>query len=65
MQTERRPARILVVYHSETGTTRQMAELVAEGARAVADSEVRLLSIAEATPDDMLWADGVAAGSPT
>ena len=60
-----RPARILVLYHSETGTTRQMAELVAEGARTVADSDVRLLGVAEATTDDVVWCDGLAAGSPT
>ena len=47
--TDPRPARILVLYHSETGNTRLMAELVAEGARAVADTEVRLRSVDEAT----------------
>jgi NAD(P)H dehydrogenase (quinone) len=65
MATDNRLARILVVYHSETGNTRQMAELVAEGASAVPDTEVRLLSVAEATADDLIWCDGVALGSPT
>ena len=60
-----RPARILVLYHSETGNTRLMAELVAEGARAVPDTEVRLVAVAEATADDLVWCDGVALGSPT
>ncbi len=59
------PAHILVLYQSRTGHTRQMAELVAEGARSVPESEVRLLSVAEATADDLLWCDGVAVGSPT
>jgi NAD(P)H dehydrogenase (quinone) len=60
-----RPARVLVLYHSETGNTGLMAELVAEGARTVPDTEVRLLSITEASADDLLWCDGVAVGSPT
>jgi NAD(P)H dehydrogenase (quinone) len=65
MATEERSARILVVYHSETGNTRLMAELVADGAGSVPDTEVRLLSVAEASADDLLWCDGVALGSPT
>jgi NAD(P)H dehydrogenase (quinone) len=60
-----RPARILVLYHSETGNTKLMAELVAEGARSVPDTDVRVLSVVEATADDILWCDGVALGSPT
>jgi NAD(P)H dehydrogenase (quinone) len=65
MPTDPRPGRILVLYYSETGNTRLMAELVAEGAGTVAGTEVRLRSIAEATADDLLWCDGVALGSPT
>lgn len=60
-----RPARILVLYYSADGHTKQMAELVAEGAGGVPDTEVRLKSVAEATADDLVWCDGVAAGSPT
>jgi NAD(P)H dehydrogenase (quinone) len=65
MAAKKRLARVLVVYHSEGGNTQLMAELVAEGARAVADTEVRLLSVTEATADDLVWCDGVALGSPT
>ena len=60
-----RPARILVLYHSQDGHTKIMADLVAEGAAAVQPVEVRLKSVAEATADDLVWCDGVAAGSPT
>lgn len=56
--------RILVLYYSQTGNTRRMAELVAEGARQ-SDHEVRLREVAEATVEDALWADGMAVGSPT
>jgi len=60
-----RPARILVLYFSKDGHTKMMADLVAEGAAAVAPAEVRLKSVADATADDLVWCDGVAAGSPT
>jgi NAD(P)H dehydrogenase (quinone) len=60
-----RPAHILVLYHSQDGHTKTMADLVAEGAASVPATEVRLKSVAEATADDLMWCDGVAAGSPT
>jgi NAD(P)H dehydrogenase (quinone) len=60
-----RLARILVLYHSESGHTKAMAELVAEGARSVTDTELRLKTVAEASADDLVWCDGIAAGCPT
>jgi NAD(P)H dehydrogenase (quinone) len=60
-----RPARILVLYHSQDGHTKAMADLVAEGAAGVPDTEVLLKNVTEATADDLVWCDGVAAGSPT
>jgi NAD(P)H dehydrogenase (quinone) len=42
-----------------------MAEFVAEGAGRIAETEVRLRSVDEATAEDVLWCDGVAVGSPT
>ena len=57
--------RVLVLFDSLSGNTAKMAELVAEGARTVPDTEVRVRSIAEATADDVLWCDGLALGSPT
>ncbi len=59
------PARILVLYHSLTGNTKQMAELVADGACSVPETEVRLRCVGEATADDLVWCEGVAVGSPT
>jgi NAD(P)H dehydrogenase (quinone) len=56
---------ILVLYDSDTGNTRAMAELVARGARHAATAEVRLKSVDEASKEDILWCDGVAVGSPT
>lgn len=57
--------RILVLYDSHTGNTAQMARLVAEGATAIPDTEVRLRSVDEATAEDVYWCDGLAVGSPT
>ncbi len=57
-------ARILIVYHSQTGNTESMAEAVAEGARAVEGVEVILKKAAEATLEDLLTADGLAVGTP-
>jgi len=57
--------KVLILYDSKTGNTAQMAEYVAEGARAIDSMEVHLLSVDEATMDDVLWADGIACGTPT
>jgi len=56
---------ILVLYDSATGNTKKMAVMVAEGAKLVEGSEVRLKSVEEATKDDILSCDGIAVGSPT
>jgi NAD(P)H dehydrogenase (quinone) len=57
--------KILVLFDSGSGNTRKMADLVAEGARSIADTEVRLRSVDEATADDVIWCEGLAVGSPT
>ncbi|MCL4176177.1 MAG: flavodoxin domain-containing protein [Verrucomicrobia bacterium] len=56
---------ILVLYDSKSGNTQRMAELVAEGARTIPDTEVRLRTVDNATPEDVYWCDGLAVGSPT
>lgn len=57
--------RILVLFDSKSGNTAKMAELVAEGARRIADTEVRVRRVEDATADDVRWCDGLAVGSPT
>jgi len=57
--------KVLVLYDSATGNTKKMAEMVVKGAAKVPGIEVRLKSIDEATPEDVLWCDGLAVGSPT
>ncbi|MFO7569238.1 MAG: NAD(P)H-dependent oxidoreductase [Smithellaceae bacterium] len=55
---------ILIVYHSQTGHTKQMADAVFEGAKAIDGVEVILKQAREATLDDLLACDGLAVGTP-
>ena len=55
---------LLIVYHSLTGGTRQMAEAVRAGAVAEAGCAVRLLHAAQAGPGDVLAADGYVFATP-
>ncbi len=58
-------AKILVLYHSNSGNTRRMAELIAEGALQLDRTEVRLKDTTQADHFDLEWCDGLALGSPT
>jgi len=55
---------LLIVYHSQTGGTRQMAEATADGAMAESGVQVRLLHACQAGPDDVLAADGYLFATP-
>lgn len=55
---------LLIVFHSLTGGTRQMAEAAAAGASDEADVTVRLLTAANAGPAEVLGADGYIFASP-
>lgn len=57
-------AKILIVYHSQTGKTEKMARAVADGAKSIEGVEVMLKKAAEATLEDLLTADGLAVGTP-
>jgi len=62
--TEKR--HLLIVYHSQSGTTDRMAESVVRGARHpdIGNVDVRVRDALEATADDLLWADGFILGTP-
>ena len=49
---------LLIVYHSRTGGSRQMAEAAAEAAQRQAGVTVHLRAAPDAGPDDLLAADG-------
>jgi multimeric flavodoxin WrbA len=55
---------LLIVFHSVTGGTRQMAEAAALGAQSEAGVSVRLLPASEATSADVLSADGYIFATP-
>lgn len=55
---------VLIAYFSNQGHTRAMAEAVAKGARSIRNIDVKLLTVAEATNDDVLTADAIIVGSP-
>ena len=56
--------KILIVYHSQTGNTENMAESVAKGASSIENVDVVLKRAANATLHDLLECDGLAIGSP-
>src|SRR5215204_7071009 len=55
---------LLIVFHSLTGGTRQMAQAAAWGAEAQSGVDVRLLRAVEAQPADVLSADGYIFATP-
>ncbi|MGP1352286.1 MAG: flavodoxin family protein [Parasphingopyxis sp.] len=57
-------ARLLIVYHSMTGGTRQMAEAAARAAREADGAEVIVMEAQDAEPEDLLAADGYLFATP-
>ena len=55
---------LLIVQHSLTGGTLQMAQAAAEGAMAEGGVQVRLLHASQTAPDDVLAADGYLFATP-
>lgn len=55
---------LLIVFHTQTGGTRQMAEAAMCGAAAEAQVRIRLLTAPEAGPEDVLAADGYVFATP-
>ena len=52
------PTKIQIVFYSMYGHVHRMAQAVAEGARAIEDTEVSLLQVPELVPDDVLLLSG-------
>ena len=55
---------LLIVYHSQSGSTAKMAEAVRSGCLKEEDINIRYLHAFKADLDDLLWADGVIFGTP-
>ena len=57
--------KVLIVYYSRTGNTKEMAELIAEGARREKDVEVEVKAVQDTKVEELLDFDGIVIGSPT
>lgn len=57
---------LLIVYHTQTGSTESMARAALRGATSeeIEGVQVRLLRASEAGAADLLWADAVLLGTP-
>ena len=57
---------LLIVYHSQSGTTRTMADAVIKGAKNpdINGVEIQVRDALEASADDVLWAGGLLLGTP-
>ena len=55
---------VLVMYYSQTGNTRALAEYVAEGVRQVDGVSCLVKAAQEVTKQDFIESDGIIAGSP-
>ncbi len=58
-------AKLMIIYYSRTGNTKEMAEEVTKGARVVEGVEVVCKEVDEATSEDLLSSAGIILGSPT
>lgn len=55
---------VLIIYESDYGNTKKMAEAVAEGAESVPGTAVSVKKAGDVTADDMVKSDGVIIGTP-
>lgn len=57
--------KLLVAYYSKSGNTKQVAEAIAEGAKAVKDVNVETKNVTDINAKEAVEADGFAFGSPS
>lgn len=57
-------ARILIIYHSQTGNTEKMAQAVARGAGEIENTTVSLKRALDTKAEDLIECDGLVIGSP-
>lgn len=55
---------LLIVYHSQTGNTEQLARAALEGANQEEGTETRLKRAFDSDLDDLLWCDGLLIATP-
>lgn len=64
-RAERVEMKVAIIYHSETGNTQQMAELIREGCLQVEGVEARCMAVGDIDGDYVAAARAVILGSPT
>lgn len=57
-------AKVLIVYASDHGGTKKMAEALAEGVRSVPECQVEIKAADQATADDVIGGDALVVGTP-
>jgi NAD(P)H dehydrogenase (quinone) len=55
---------IVIIYASDYGNTKKMAETIAEGAKSVNHTTAELVAVEQATADHLINADAIILGSP-
>lgn len=55
---------LLIIYHSQSGNTAQLAQAIADGASLENEIQLRIKRAYEADTRDLQWADGVLFGTP-
>ena len=55
---------LLIVYHSQSGNTEQLARAVYRGAGEIPDTQTKIMKAAQATLQDLLDCNGVLFGTP-
>ncbi len=56
--------KILIIYHSQSGKTRKLADAIVTGVKLENNNEVRLKPALKSTLEDLLWCDAVIFGTP-
>jgi len=56
--------KLLIIYHSQSNHTEQLAQAVLRGAQRESDAETRMVKAFDADLEDLLWSDGVLFGTP-
>ena len=55
---------LLIIYHSQSGNTAQLAQALMRGCQAEAEVETKLSTAFAANVENLLWADGLLLGTP-
>ena len=56
--------RLLIVFHTQTGNTAQLAEAVLRGAQRVTETDTQMMRAFDAGTEDLLACDGLLLGTP-